>query len=144
MSKIIHLNNSADLLRYLYQAAINPDYNIYKVLGINPLDDYCKLADDLFILEIFKRNIVFENDSIIIKIPKQVIINDTECDNYNYDKIEEWLEEHKKDRIRNAIKNNKYDLRTIVELLPCKKCKWRYSICCPKCNWNREGKYKVY
>lgn len=28
--------------------------------------------------------------------------------------------------------------------LPCAKCKWYYSIHCPKCNWNKGGKYNVY
>lgn len=30
--------------------------------------------------------------------------------------------------------------------LPCIKnnCEWRYSIHCPKCEWNKNGKVKVY
>lgn len=28
--------------------------------------------------------------------------------------------------------------------LPCSKCKWYYSMHCPKCNWNKEAKYNVY
>lgn len=30
--------------------------------------------------------------------------------------------------------------------LPCNKinCEWRYSIHCPKCEWNKDGKAKVY
>lgn len=49
-----------------------------------------------------------------------------------------------KERIRNAIKKDKYDLREIVDLLPCATCKWRYGLHCPKCNWNKNGKYKTY
>lgn len=28
--------------------------------------------------------------------------------------------------------------------LPCYKCKWRYSYVCPQCEWNKDGKHKVY
>lgn len=28
--------------------------------------------------------------------------------------------------------------------LPCAKCKWRYSIHCPKCDWNSDGEYNTY
>ena len=28
--------------------------------------------------------------------------------------------------------------------LPCWTCEWRYSIHCPKCEWNKDGKVKVY
>lgn len=31
-----------------------------------------------------------------------------------------------------------------LEKLPCWKCEWRYSIHCPKCEWNKDGKYNVY
>lgn len=31
-----------------------------------------------------------------------------------------------------------------ITKLPCFKCEWRYSIHCPKCNWNKQGKVKVY
>lgn len=30
--------------------------------------------------------------------------------------------------------------------LPCikNKCEWRYTTHCPKCEWNRDGKVRVY
>ena len=28
--------------------------------------------------------------------------------------------------------------------LPCANCEWRYSIHCPKCEWNKKGNVKVY
>lgn len=28
--------------------------------------------------------------------------------------------------------------------LPCNKCRWRYSICCPQCEWNKDGRFAVY
>ena len=31
-----------------------------------------------------------------------------------------------------------------LEKLPCWTCKWRYSIHCPKCVWNKDGKFNVY
>lgn len=31
-----------------------------------------------------------------------------------------------------------------LEKLPCWTCEWRYSIHCPKCEWNKDGKAKVY
>lgn len=31
-----------------------------------------------------------------------------------------------------------------LEKLPCWDCEWRYSIHCPKCEWNKDGKYNVY
>lgn len=31
-----------------------------------------------------------------------------------------------------------------LEKLPCNKCEWRYSIFCPRCEWNKNGKFKVY
>jgi len=49
-----------------------------------------------------------------------------------------------KERIKEQIKKNKYDLRKIIDLLPCSSCKWRYGLHCPHCSWNRKGKYQVY
>lgn len=49
-----------------------------------------------------------------------------------------------KQRIREAIKKNKYDLRKIIDLLPCWTCEWRYNFFCPHCKWNKDGKYQVY
>jgi len=54
------------------------------------------------------------------------------------------MDEKDKERIKEVIKNNKYDLRKIIDLLPCSSCKWRYGLHCPHCKWNREGKYQVY
>ena len=36
------------------------------------------------------------------------------------------------------------ELKADFEKLPCKDCEWRWSICCPKCDWNKEGKYNTY
>ena len=52
------------------------------------------------------------------------------------------MTEQDKERIRQAIKKN--DLTLIIDLLPCNKCEWRWSMHCPKCYWNSKGKCKVY
>lgn len=31
-----------------------------------------------------------------------------------------------------------------LDKLPCSKCKDRYSIHCPSCEWNKDGKYNTY
>ena len=28
--------------------------------------------------------------------------------------------------------------------LPCSSCEWRWSICCPECEWNKSGKFNTY
>ena len=32
----------------------------------------------------------------------------------------------------------------LFKKLPCMKCKYRYSLHCPSCNWNLDGKYNTY
>lgn len=36
------------------------------------------------------------------------------------------------------------EIKVDWEKMPCYKCEWRYSIFCPKCDWNRDGHCNVY
>ena len=36
------------------------------------------------------------------------------------------------------------DTNINFEKLPCLNCEWRWSIHCPKCKWNEDGKYCTY
>lgn len=31
-----------------------------------------------------------------------------------------------------------------ISKLPCWNCFWRYSLHCPRCEWNKDGKVNVY
>lgn len=46
----------------------------------------------------------------------------------------------KVDKEKDSTKEPKIDLTK----LPCWKCEWRYSLHCPHCNWNKDGKVNVY
>lgn len=36
------------------------------------------------------------------------------------------------------------DIEVDWEKMPCYNCEWRWSIHCPKCDWNADGHIMVY
>ena len=42
------------------------------------------------------------------------------------------------------MKKDKKEKEIDISKLPCNKCEWRWTIHCPKCNWNKNAKVKVY
>lgn len=36
------------------------------------------------------------------------------------------------------------EIEVDFDKLPCAKCEWRWSIHCPKCDWNKDGKINTY
>ena len=46
--------------------------------------------------------------------------------------------------MKKTIKKENNNIQIDISKLPCNVCEWRWSIHCPKCEWNKKGKVKVY
>lgn len=53
------------------------------------------------------------------------------------------LKQDKLELSKPSIDNSKTKQLDITKL-PCFKCEWRYSIHCPKCQWNKDGNINTY
>ena len=58
-------------------------------------------------------------------------------------KVKQWFKEQPKEQEPELMVEVNGKLVPLSKL-PCWKCEWRYSIHCPKCEWNKDGKAKVY
>lgn len=52
--------------------------------------------------------------------------------------------ETSKPSIDSSMQQNAKTKQLDITKLPCFKCEWRYSIHCPKCQWNKDGNINTY